>query len=286
VLKLSNKQLKMFGTLQLGRSESPPKLDGCPRKWGYNYLDGFPVELGPALIDGIKHHDVCAHLLRDNRMPLARVLQPGVILSSDDVRPEGHFGKMARASLPLLPVKLPGVWEVEPSYTIEWTTRNGTTVKLDIKPDAHTKWGAVGHNSGLYFIDWKSCSGRKWALKSLAEEVQAQLYAFGLCSLLGYERADAVWIYVDKKTYDAWRMPHVIWKDKAEAWLHDNIDQTIDLIVTLREQAPQGCELPRDLSACEGKGKFCDFAGKCFSNKTPPIISLEEIRAFIERKAA
>lgn len=281
-MKLSNKQLKVFGTLE----RKPGALGGCPRAWGYQYLDKLKPELGPALIDGIKHHDVCASLLREGRMPLPRMLQPGVILTPEDVRPEGHFGKMARASLPLLPVKLEGVWVVEPSYVITWTTRNGTTVKLDIKPDAHIRNGATGYNNGLYFIDWKSCSGRKWALKSLAEEVQAQLYAFGLCTSLGHERADAVWIYVDKKTYDAWRLGEVIWRDKAEAFLHAHIDRTIDMIVTLREQAPQGCELPRDLAACEGIGKFCDYAGPCFSNKTPPIISLEDIRAFITRKAA
>lgn len=270
----------MFGTLQ----RKPGALDGCPRKWGYRYLDKFGADLGPPLIDGIKYHEVCASLLRDGVMPQPRMLQPGVILTEDDVRPEGHFGKMARAALPLLPVKGPDLWLVEQSYIIPWRTENGTEVTLDIKPDAHTIWQKTPSGT-LYFVDHKSCAGRKWALTSLADEVQANLYSYGLCELFEQPRADAVWIYVDKRTYEAWRLPHVFWKDKAEAWLHQNIDRAVDLIVTLREAAPEGCQLPRDLNACEGKGKFCDYAGPCFSNKTPSIIGLDEIRAFIERKA-
>lgn len=272
----SAKQLKMFAPTL--RKEGG--LDGCPRKWGFCYVDRLKADKGPALIDGIKLHHCMASLIKCGRLPQPGPIDQGVVLTAEDVKPEGHFGKMSRKLLPLLPERPGGPpvqWTPEAVYTLPWVTANGTSVELDIRPDVHSD--AIGP---AYFIDWKSTSDRKYALKSLEEELQAHLYAFGLMKKLGCFQITALWNYVNKTNYRAWSVRGVFDRG-SEDWLHAHIDKALDLIPILRAEGITGAQLPRDLGACEGIGKFCDYAGHCFNlpKGQPSVISLEEINSFL-----
>lgn len=287
-LKVSCKQLVMFGTL------NSQALGGCPRLWGFNYLDklekGF---LGPQLVDGIKFHKAVEHLHRDGVMPQPCTLQPGVVLTAEDVLPEGHYGRMARAAIVHVPVRsTPWVHEYVGSFP--WTTTNGVEVDIDMRPDlmSTVKPGVLAT-----LIDFKGTGNKRNALtndkgkKPIREDVQANVYSHGM-HVLGASSTLARWIYVDRNTYAAWPVERLFTPAVVEDWLHRNIDATIELIHSIRANpALRALDLPGDESspACggNGSGRFCDFVAHCqgpVGAKPSRLIQLEEIVRFKEGK--
>ncbi len=278
-LRISAKQINMFGARQLKEG----RLGGCPRSWAAYYLDHFrPEFLDPALIDGIKFHDVCRSLTMTGRMPEPRWLQPQVFLSVQDVAPDGHFGKMARAALVHLPTRqidvpytdTPIVWTAEAEWLFPWTTDKGVECDIDLRPDLCSDW------SMIQLVDFKSTSDKRYALLELQNDPQANLYAFGLMKRFGRTILVAHWIYVNKKTHAAWRVQCVFKLDDVERWIHDNLDATIELISVARDNKLRALDLPGDETACQGRGFRCDFAGPClelWGPKEPRLITLDEI---------
>lgn len=283
-MKISVKQLNMFGCRER------PKIGGCPRSWGFRYLDKLEPEfLGPPLVDGIKLHACTASLIETGKMPEPRCLQPGVVLSAEDVSPEGHFGRLSRASIIHVPVREYGKWTVEYVGSFKYTTAHGVEVTIDLRPDLCSELDAEGQHAPTmaYLVDFKSTSNKRYALKSLADDVQANVYAHGLMQR-GATCVLARWIYVDKKTYASWHIDHMFHREPVIDFLKNNVDATIELIYTIREQGGLGAlDLPADIEACGGVGRFCDHAARCLIGPVGPLpsrlITLQEVTRYIGR---
>lgn len=271
-MRISCKQISLFGPLL------KPSIGGCPRSWGFQYLDRIKSEwLAPQLVEGIKFHHVCASLVSTDRMPAAGILQPGVELTADEVLPESHLGRMGRAALVCLPVREYGRWVVEHVGGFPYRTGKGVDCTIDLRPDLASE--PLGEPTLNYLVDFKSTSNKRYALKSLADDVQANVYAAGLIHL-GATAVLARWIYVDKKTYASWPVEHVFHPAPVNEWLSKNVDPTIELIQTFREANLHGLDLPADLDVCGGVGRFCDHAERCLTGPVgpaPSLITLDEI---------
>lgn len=222
-------------------------------------------------------------------MPEPGTLQPGVELTPEEVLPESHLGRMGRASLIHLPRReypaagADKLWEVEHVGSFPWTTSKGVECDIDLRPDLAS--APIGDATLNYLVDFKSTSNRRYALKTLLHDVQANLYSAGLM-YMGATAVLARWIYVNKKDYSAWPVEAVFHKERTEAWLHDNIDATIELIHTIRDAGNiKALDLPGDIEACGGVGRFCDHAARCLTilgAHPPRLITLDEILRFKE----
>jgi hypothetical protein len=287
-LRVSCKQINLFGPLRR------PSIGGCPRAWGFAYLDRLKLEWPPPhLVDGIKFHAVCQSLVDTDRMPEPQELQPGVVLTPEDVLPEGHFGRMARAALVFMPrrswadeaaARKHGLgWRTEGEMLFPWTTDRGVVCEIDLRPDLYSD--NVGE---MIFVDWKSTSNKRYALKSLENDVQANVYAYGLMHTFGKIETRARWVYADKKTYASWPVDGVFGLSKTAEWMHENIDATLELIQTFREAKLAALDLPADIEMCGGTGRFCDNKDRCLTTPTGPagprLISLDEIVRYKEGK--
>ena len=287
-MRVSVKQINLFGPLLR------PSIGGCPRAWGYAYLDRLKLEwLPPHLVDGIKFHKCCESLIRTGRMPEPQELQPGVVLTEEDVRPEGHFGRMARAAIIHLPrrdwaegpmaEKLGLGWRAEGEYLFDWTTSKGVECSIDLRPDLHSD-----NVSEMWFIDWKSTSNKRHALKTLRHDVQANTYAYGLMRSFGKLTTKARWVYVDKKNYASWPVDQDFGITETTDWLHNNVDATLELIHTFREAKLAAIDLPPDIESCGGVGRFCDNKDRCLQGPVGALpsrlIQLDEIIRYKEGK--
>jgi hypothetical protein len=274
----------MFGELRrkLGA------LDGCPRKWAAYYIEGNrPDFLGEHLVFGIKFHAVCASLVATGRMPEPRVLQPGAILTPTDCAPDGILGAMARSAIRHLPRStVPETgdvireWQVEKEWLFPWTTGTGLQVQVDLRPDV------CADGTLIDLLDWKSCGGPRYALKSIVDDVQANLYAAGLMQRFGRDCVRGRWVYVNRTpSHKSWPVDGIFpWKE-TEAWLHENVDRTIELIHMFREMRPAALDVPGDIEACNGEGRQCDYAGPCLGQlgpREPRLITLAEIVRYKE----
>jgi hypothetical protein len=279
-MKISVKQLNQFGCREL------PSIGGCPRAWGFSYLDKLkPDWLAPQLADGIKFHACTASLMSTGRMPLPGILQPGVELTAEEVAPEGHFGRMARAAIIHVLRREYGKWAVEHVGTFPWKTTNGVECSIDLRPDLASD--PLGEPTMNYLVDFKSTSNKRYALKSLQNDVQANVYSAGLI-LLGATCVLGRWIYVDKKTYASWPVEFLFHAEKTFEWVHENVDATIELIYSIREQGSlTALDLPADISVCGGVGRFCDHKDRCLTGPVGPpasrLITLDEVARFIGR---
>lgn len=292
-MRISVKQINMFGAL------NPQAIGGCPRMWGFHYLDGRRLDwLPPQLTDGIKAHACFESLHRDGVMPEPKELQPGVHLTAQDVLPEGHFGRIARAALIHVPRRderfsVAELWVHEHEGFFEWTTTKGITVEIDLRPDLMSVI-EPGQDSMAYLVDLKTTGNKRNALtddkgkKPLRDDVQANVYSHGL-HLLGASSTFARWIYVDRNTYASWPVSRLFTPEKTEAWLHENIDATVELIYLFREhEGLTAMDLPGDENACGGTGRFCDHGNAhCLGPvgaKASRLITLNEITKYIGRK--
>lgn len=272
-MKISVKQISLFGPLLRA------SFGSCPRKWGFTYLDKLrPDFLPPQLVEGIKFHAVAASLVATGKMPEAGVLQPGVVLTDLDISPEGHYGRMARAAMMHLHDR---PWVAEHVGSFPYTTAKGVKCTIDLRPDLASS--PLGEPRLNYLVDFKSTSNKKYALKSLEDDVQANIYSAGLMHM-GATCVLARWIYVDKKTYAAWPVERLFHKDVTGAWLRKNVDPTIELIHTIRDAGNiEALDLPADIASCDGSGRFCDYASRCFGpvgSHEPRLITLDEITRF------
>jgi hypothetical protein len=269
-LRLSVKQISMFGALQ------PSFPGGCPRKWALRYLDGLKTDyLPPQLSEGIRFHAVCAALVATGRMPEAGELQPGVVLTAADVLPESHLGRMARAALAHMPQH--DGWVSEHVGEFPWVTSRGVECTIDLRPDVVS--APLGAPRLNYLVDFKSTGDRKWAMKSLLNDIQANVYSQGLMHH-GATHVLARWIYVLKKDYSSWPVEAVFNREGVETWLHTNIDRTIELIHTAKESGLKALDLPGDEEACQSTGRFCDHWERCLGPvgaRPAQVVSLDDV---------
>jgi len=193
---------------------------------------------------------------------------------------------MGRASLIHLPQREYGEWLVEHVGSFPWTTDRGVACTIDLRPDLTS--APLGAPALNYLVDFKSTSNRRYALKTILHDVQANIYAAGLMHH-GATAVLARWIYVSKKDYSSWPVEAVFHKARTEAWIHENVDATIELIHTIREAGNiTALDLPGDIEACGGVGRFCDHEARCLKGPVgalpPRLISLDEIVRFKEGK--
>lgn len=285
-LRVSAKQISMFGArvLKAGR------LGGCPRSYAAYYNDHIrPEEMDQAFVDGIKAHAVAASLVKHGKMPAPAQLQPQVELTAEDVAPESKYGIWARKGLVYLPESFiqPGHgapkitredWQVEQQWLFPWTTSKGVECDIDLRPDVC----AWTERSAIELVDFKFISDKRYALDTLVNDPQANLYAYGL-PLIAQRvvQVDASWIYTIKKApHASWKLGSVFKVGQAEEWIHANLDATIELISVVRENKLTALDLPGDDSACQGRGFRCDAVDVCFDlwgPREPRLISLEDV---------
>lgn len=266
MMRVSAKQLNLFGT----RIRKPGSIGGCPRAWAGWYLENVrPAYTPESLAFGIRFHTVCASLVETGRMP-----------EGED--PDGKLGKMGRAALLHLPIKLKPNWLIEQTWLFQWTTTSGLTVEVDLRPDVCADGTLVD------LLDWKSTSHKRYTLTTLLDDVQANLYAVGIMKHFDRDSVLARWVYVEKsESYRSWPIDCVFPRQRTEEWLHWNVDATIELIHTLREMKPSALDLPGDGEACDNVGRFCDYSGFCLGASGPKpsrLITLAEIARHKEGK--
>jgi hypothetical protein len=278
-MRFSVKQINMFGALV----RKPGALGGCPRSWGARYLDSIkPDYLDENLVFGIKFHNACASLVSTGRMPTPATLQPGVIMTEYDCAPDGQLGKMARSAIIHLPrssVPETGMefkkWIVEAQWLFPWTTTQGITVEIDLRPDV------CADSMLVDLLDWKSTSDKRWALKSIVDDVQANVYAVGLMHHFQRQTVIGRWVYVEKKApFRSWPVDGMFHHEKTTRWMHENVDATLELMHTYKEMGLSAFDLPGDIGACEGVGKRCDFEGPCLGPvgpKSSKLITIDEV---------
>jgi hypothetical protein len=284
-LKISAKQINMFGQRFLKEG----RLGGCPRSYAAWYVDHIRPEVkAPYLVDGVKAHRVTDSLLKTGNMPEPALLEPQVDLTAEDCLPESKYGIWARKALVwmpqnyIVPVWADNViprrdWITEAKWSFPWTTGKGVECDIDLRPDA-CAWAP---ESMIELVDFKYISDKRYALTSLTDDSQANLYAFGLMYLQDRPWTNAHWIYTVKKPpHSAWSLGCVFKREPTEQWIHDNLDATIELISVVRANGVHWEDLPGDDTACQGRGFLCDMADKCldlWGPKEPRLITLDEI---------
>lgn len=257
-MKVSVKQLELFGT----KTRRAGALNGCPRKHAFQYFErDLPrAPKNEAMQLGIDFHAACQALVETGRLP-------------EQFPAESNVGRMARAAFKHKQVLRGVTWTAEKEYTFPWTTLGGLSVDIELTPDLHTDSPAP-----LLIDDWKSCASRKYSLKTLVDDVEANVYAVGGMTLWGRIACEARWIYVDKHTYESWPIDHKFYLYVSRAWMHEELDGTIELLHTMWLMRPRALDLPHDVEACEGIGKQCDYLGHCEPEKQrDTIITLEQV---------
>lgn len=231
------------------------EIGECVRKWACKRLHRLPDPKHPAAEAGIQMHAV-----------LERMLREGPQANTD---PESEVGSWARALYPLAP---PGCHaELAQNFELEFPRagappeRYASSFKIDfVFPDF----------SG--FGDWKSCAGAKYALAgpdateqqqqdALANDLQANLEAYGFMKITGRNCVALHWAYVDKKTRKSWSVRGYRFIADAAKWLEAHALPRIRLIEAMRalDPKPEIRAVPHDLTACGGSGRFCAFLGAC-----------------------
>lgn len=230
----------------------------CVRKWSAKYLHRLPDPKHPAAEAGIQLHNILERMLREG--PQA------------NANPESEVGGWARSLYPLAPVAPDGRRchaEVSQEFEISFPTPAETlrsSFRIDfVFPDF----------SG--FGDWKSCAGPRWALAgpdatpaqqqhALANDLQANLEAYGFMKVMSKPSVDLMWCYVNK------RNPSQVWTVRgrttflqAEAWLHQHALPRMRLIRALRalNPKPDVRAVPHEITGCDSSGRNCNFLGQC-----------------------
>lgn len=215
----------------------------CVRKWSAKYRHRLPDPKHPAAQAGIDVHAILERMLREG--PQA------------NEHPETEVGGWARALYPMAP---PGCHaELEQGFPIEF--ERGETYRSSFRIDF-----VFPDFSG--FGDWKTCAGVKWSVTDLSQDLQANLETYGFAKTMGFppdRPVQLLWLYVDKKTGKAWRVPGAITYDQARLWLRVNALPRLRLIRALRALTPTPplAQLLHDITACGGSGRNCSFLGQC-----------------------
>lgn len=258
-MKISVKQLETFGT----KTRRAGALNGCPRKHAFSYFENLPrAPKNDAMQLGLDFHAACESLAKTGALP-------------ERFPAESNVGRMARAAYKWKPTVRGATWEAEVEHEFPWTTASGLKCIIEFTPDLFT---ALPHP--LHVVDWKSCASKKYSLKSIENDVEANVYAVGGMTLFGRIVSENRWVYVNKHDYDSWPIDFTFRKGPAVDWMHEELDGTIELLHLVWRWRPRALEMPTDIEACDGGiGKQCDFLGLCEPEKQrDTLISLEDIR--------
>jgi hypothetical protein len=224
----------------------------CPRKIGFEYVEGFRPPSSPKQEFGLEVHRQLERWLRDGVLP--------------DDTPEGRTAKQGIVGRWLPP---PG-----PELLVEhkWEIDLGGDVMLGGIADCVQK--PISRSGVPLVIDHKSTSSLQWALtpEQLEQDVQAILYSLWAAFEWNAPAVDARWIYYSasnpkgggaRKPTGAkpvsvrfeLRLDKII--DRVGAILSD-----VEEIVRIRRAGIPGKELPPDPAACE-MFQGCYHKGRC-----------------------
>ncbi len=246
----------------------------CPRKWAYHYLEGVPQLEGEALSIGNAAHDQMKRLI------LGEAVRFG---------PETFIGKMCR-ELFVYAKNESGRHVPEIIKLVELPEYG---LKVDLRAD---------YLDRPTFKDWKTTGaptkgakrptpggGKKfWALQSLENDFQANIYAFLLMRehWRGETQLKAEWCYVSKKFKDGqapktWVVEHTFHWAAALSWFETYVLPVAELIRDMRaawaeKTLDRARIVPHNPKACEGSGLFCDAAGHC-AFKTSPAMTYQQL---------
>lgn len=234
-------------------------IAACVRQWGAKYLHRLNDPKGAGAQEGIDMHALLDAMCKHG--PQA------------NVHPESKVGRWARALYPLTP---PGAHtEIGQTFALPWLMPNGVQRQASFKIDFVRQ-----DFSG--FGDWKSIKTAKYALtpETIYNDLQANLESFGFMQAFGRTEVDIEWLYVEKETAKAWRVPATITLANATAWLEANALPWMQLIEALRsvQPAPPVQALPHERIACDkgGRGQiYCSFLGACQFRPAP--IKVEQL---------
>lgn len=228
----------------------------CPRQWGAKWLFKADDPKNPYAQEGIDFHAACEAWLKTRSFDFdRRTRKPDGTWVSERVAvpPESHLGKLATLAVSYAPAgALP---EMNQAFTLF-----GRTVEAHIDclwPD----WSE--------FADWKSSGGyREITNETLHADIQANWQAHGMMVGSGRETISGLWLYADKKTYKARPARGTFRVNETQAFLRQRVEPVFDLIETFVDLHAQGritdvAQIPHDITACNGTGKFCNFLGRC-----------------------
>lgn len=262
VLKTSVKQLEM--------------AYNCPRKWAFHYLEGVPQVEGEALAIGNAVHADMKALIT------GKPTKHG---------PETFIGKMCRA---LFAEYVKNESGRHVSEIVRYVDLPEYKLNVQLRADYLDRpkfrdWKTTGAPSRHATLPAPGGGKKFWALQSLENDFQANIYAFLLMRShwRGQDPVEAEWCYVSKKFKDGqtprvWSVPHVFTYVAAKAWFEHYVLPTADLIRDMRtawhEKLLDKARLvPHNPKACEGSGLFCDAAGHC-AFKSSPVMTYSDLR--------
>ena len=228
----------------------------CPRNWAAKWLFGCDDPKSPWAQDGIDAHNACKAWLRTGKFDYERRSKgPDGVWRSEcvPVGPESHTGKLAAAAVAFAPQgALP---EMDQAFDLF-----GRTVECHIDclwPD----WSE--------FADWKFTSGyRDLTEAELPVDMQANWQSYGICKASSQSSIKGLWVFVSKKNYRAKPVRGNFPLTQAEAFLRAKALPAMQAIEMFSELHDRGkltslAQIPHDITACDGSGRFCNFLGSC-----------------------
>jgi hypothetical protein len=225
----------------------------CPRQWAAKFLFRLPDPKHPNAQLGIDVHAAAEAYLKTGRFDFVRWNRDKQVEERVQVSPESHLGKLAKACVAFAP---PGALpELVQAFDLFGRTVNA---RVDcVWPD----WSE--------FADWKSSSGYgELSPKTLPTDVQANWQSHGVMVGSGRQEIAGLWVYADKKTYKARPVQGTFRLAETEAFLRREVLPAMQMIELFRELHDSGRfhrldQMPHDMTACDGRGKFCSFLGHC-----------------------
>jgi hypothetical protein len=262
----------------------------CPRKHWAKYGHRLPDPKHPAAEAGIQLHNILERMLREG--PQA------------NTNPESEVGGWARSLYPLAPVAPDGrrchaevsqEFEVAFERTLPSPALPNGVVQLVHRSERENFRSSFRIDfvfpdfSG--FGDWKSCAGPRWALagpdatpaqqqSALANDLQANLEAYGFMKVMSRPSVDLMWCYVNK------RNPSQVWTVRgrttflqAEAWLRQHALPRMRLIRAMRalNPKPEVRAVPHEITGCDGSGRNCAFLGQCQMQPSSAGLTTEQL---------
>ncbi len=242
----------------------------CPRQWAAKYLFALPDPKNAFAQEGIDFHAACEAWLKTGRFDFdRRTRSHDGVWSSErvSVTPESHLGKLASTAVAFAPQgALP---EMNQAFELF-----GRPVECHIDclwPD----WSE--------FADWKSSGGyRELTDTTLLGDMQANFQAYGMMAGSGQASMKGLWLYVDKRTYRTRPARALLQRNACEAWLRQHALPVIELIEFYAQLHAKGLlaelsQVPHDITACGGTGKFCNFLGHCRMQPCS-VVTLSQLR--------
>ncbi len=219
---------------------------------------------------GIDFHASCEAVLRTGSLHFKRWSRQLKLEETIEVPPESHLGKLVKAAVPFAP---PGALpEMVQTFTLFDRT-------VDCRIDyLAPNWAQFG--------DWKSSSG--WGeLKqnTMHSDLQANWQSHGIMVSSSQHSIQGDWVYANKKTYRAHAVSGIFTTQETERFLRERVLPVFKLIELFTDLHARGLltspdQIPHDLTACEGTGKFCSFLGHCRMQPCKPgVPTLTQLRA-------